>query len=309
MLDLAGSLSCHEDAAVHGFNPSQWYWYRANSGPEQRELLVEWITSPLVTSGRTKYLIGQDYWPPNLFMDLEPTNARNSDVEDEWGVYGIAGVSQMPGDMLEYFNYEGSARGSYDNHGHVGLLARMHHHLDKLELTHDEILAGRESGSGSPIQYVHELCSRAKSQFQMYKLASFPIVVNASALQMQMKQMAIFMEQVYLIYFGNYSGTPHTQAILNRLRPEEMPTVQGIGANRQLPMYEGMLAGGVDMISSSVLQCLVKSYFRVHGVTELNRDTFADIFSQYHENGNGHYTRGPLDTSFKRQVTKGQEDQ
>ena len=61
-----------------------------------------------------------------------------------------------------------------------------------------------------------------------------------------MKQMAIFMEQVYLIYFGNYSGTPHTQAILNLLRPEEMPMVQGIGANRQLPLYERMLAGGVE---------------------------------------------------------------
>ena len=117
------------------------------------------------------------------------------------------------------------------------------------------------------------------------------------------------MEQVYLIYFGNYSGTPHTQAILNHLQPEEMAKVRGISANRQLPIYEGMLAGGVNMILSSVLHSLVKSYFRVHGVTELNSVTFADIFSQYHENGNGHYTRGPLDTSFKRQVTKGQEDQ
>ncbi|KAF4627595.1 hypothetical protein G7Y89_g10562 [Cudoniella acicularis] len=189
-------------------------------------------------------------------------DARNSDIEDEWGVYGIAGVSKLSGDMLEYFNYEGSARGSYNKHGHVGLLARIHHHLDKLELTNDEILAGRESGRGSPVQYVHKLCSRAKNQFQIYKLASFPIVINSSVLQTQMKQIAIFMEQIYLIYFGNYSGTPDTQAILNRSRAEEMPVVQGIGANRQLPMYEGMLAGGVDMISSRVLHSLVNSYFK-----------------------------------------------
>lgn len=235
-------------------------------------------------------------------MDFEYVDIRNSGVEDEWGVYGIAGVSQLSKGMVEYFNYEGSARGSYDNHGHVGLLARMHQHLDKLEFTHDEIVASRASGVGEPVQYIHELCSRAKTQFQMYKLASFPIVVNAGVLQMQMKQMAIFMEQVYLIYFGNYSGTPHTQAISNLLRPEEMPLVQGIGANRQLPLFERMLAGGVDMISSSVLYSLVRSYFKVHGATELNKSTFADLFSQYKESGNGHYTRGPLDYQFKRQV-------
>ena len=60
----------------------------------------------------------------------------------------------------------------------------MHQHLDKLEFTHDEIVASRASGVGEPVQYIHELCSRAKTKFQMYKLASFPIVVNAGVLQM-----------------------------------------------------------------------------------------------------------------------------
>jgi hypothetical protein len=58
-----------------------------------------------------------------------------------------------------------------------------------------------------------------------------------------------------------------------------MPMVQGISANRQLPLYKRMLARGVDMISSSVLYSLVRSYFKVHGATELNKSTFADLFS------------------------------
>lgn len=135
-------------------------------------------------------------------MDFEYVDIRNSGVEDEWGVYGIAGVSQLSKGMVEYSNYEGSARGSYHNHGHVGLLARMHQHLDMLEFTHDGIVASRASGVGESVQHNHELCSRAKTQFQMYKLASFLIVVNAGVLQMQMKQMAIFTEQVYLIFLA-----------------------------------------------------------------------------------------------------------
>ena len=58
------------------------------------------------------------------------------------------------------------------------------------------------------------------------------------------------------------------------------------------------------MISSSVLYSLVRSYFKVHGATELNKSTFADLFSQYKESGNGHYTRRPLDYQFKRQVRR-----
>lgn len=75
------------DAGAHGFGRQQWYWYLTNSGPEQRELLVDWITNPRVTSNRTKYLIGQNSWPANIFMDLEQADVRNAAVlEDEWGV-------------------------------------------------------------------------------------------------------------------------------------------------------------------------------------------------------------------------------
>jgi hypothetical protein len=61
LLDPARSLSCYDEAAAHGFGCSQWHWYLANSGLEQRELLVDWVTSPRVTSTRAKYLIGQKY--------------------------------------------------------------------------------------------------------------------------------------------------------------------------------------------------------------------------------------------------------
>lgn len=48
--------------------------------------------------------------------------------------------------MVQYFNYEGSTRGCYSLQGRLGLLARMHGHLHKLEQSHEEILAGRQSG-------------------------------------------------------------------------------------------------------------------------------------------------------------------
>jgi hypothetical protein len=178
----------------------------------------------------------------------------------------------------------------------------MHGHLHKLEQSHEEILAGRQSGLN--VQYVHELCSQPGTRLQMYKLASLPIIVNAGVLQLQMKQMAIFMEQVYLVYFGNYSGAPHMQAILNRLRPTEMPIVQGIGANRQFPSFEPMLTGGVDIISSTVLYSLVRSYFKVHGVTELKECTYSDLFSQYRERGIGVYTHGPSEKRFRKAVRR-----
>lgn len=47
----------------------------------------------------------------------------------------------------------------------------------------------------------------------MYKLVSLPISVNAGVLQMQLKQIAIFAEQVYLIYISNCSGTSQAQAL------------------------------------------------------------------------------------------------
>ena len=132
-------------------------------------------------------------------------------LEDDLGVYGIAGVSRMSKDKAEYFNYEGSARGSYSRQGHIGILARIHSHFDILESsTFYRIVADRESAAARRPQYIHELCSRPKTQFQMYNLASLPIIFNAGVLQMQMKQLSIFIEQVYLVYFGNYSGTPHS---------------------------------------------------------------------------------------------------
>ena len=151
-------------------------------------------------------------------MDLEHVDVRNCfGLEDEWGVYGIAGVSHGSKEMVDYFNYVGSARGCYSNRDHIGILARMNSHLDKLKLSHDEVIASRNLGAAGRPQYVHELCSRPNTDFRMFKLASLPIIFNAGVLQMQMKQMAVFIEQVYLVYFGNYSETVHTQAVINRL--------------------------------------------------------------------------------------------
>jgi hypothetical protein len=128
-------------------------------------------------------------------MDLEHVNIRNSaGLEDECGVYGIAGVSRLS-ETTEYLDYEGSGRGSYNEQGHIGILARMYLHSDKLGLTQDEIAGRREAGLG--VQYVHELCCRARPQSQMCKLAPSPIILNAGVLQMQLKQIAIFAEQVY----------------------------------------------------------------------------------------------------------------
>jgi hypothetical protein len=192
----------------------------------------------------------------------------------------------MPKDKAEYLNYEGSEKGSYSRQGHIGILARMHSHFDTLESsTFYRIVADRESAAARRPQYIHELCSRSNSQFRMYKLASLPIIFNAGILQMQMKQLSIFIEQVYLVYFGNYSETPHTQAILNRLQPEAMPKVQGIGANRQLPLSKDFMGGSVDMASFNALQSFVSLYFKTHGVTQLDAVTLADLFRQYNETG------------------------
>ena len=84
------------------------------------------------------------------------------------------------------------------------------------------------------------------------------------------------MEQVYVIYFGNYSGTPYTQAILDHLRPAHMPKVQGIGANRQLPLSEDFIGGRVDIASYNALHSSVSSYFQIHGVNQLNASILAD---------------------------------
>lgn len=106
----------------------------------------------------------------------------------------------------EYFNYEASGRGSYDKQGHTGVLARVYLHSDKIKLTHDEIVA-RRGTELERTKYVHELCSRARTRFQMYKLASLPIIVSVRILQMQLKQIATLAEQVYLTYFGNCSAS------------------------------------------------------------------------------------------------------
>jgi hypothetical protein len=100
-------------------------------------------------------------------MDLENIDIRNSaGLEDDWGVYGIAGVSRMRKDKAEYFNYEGSARGSYSRKGHIGILARMHSHFDTLESsTFYRIVADRESAAARRPQYIYELCSQSNSQF------------------------------------------------------------------------------------------------------------------------------------------------
>lgn len=144
LLDYARSLSSPDEADVHGFDLSQWNGYRANSGSEQRELLINWATNPRVTSSRTKYLIGQDNWSHNLLMELEHIDARNSPGhEDVWGVYGIAGVRPVSHNTVEYFNYQGSAKGSYCSRNHIGMIARMNAHLDILASPHDEILASQ----------------------------------------------------------------------------------------------------------------------------------------------------------------------
>ena len=63
------------------------------------------------------------------------------------------------------------------------------------------------------------------------------------------------------------------------------------------------------MVSSSYIRALVRSYFQVHGVTQLNASAFDDLYSQYNKKGNGYYTKGPLDQAFKYQVRRqwGQE--
>ncbi|KAF4630964.1 hypothetical protein G7Y89_g7176 [Cudoniella acicularis] len=51
-------------------------------------------TPPFISS-RAKYLIGRDHRPVTLFMDLEQVDVEDSTaLEDEWGVYGIAGASR-----------------------------------------------------------------------------------------------------------------------------------------------------------------------------------------------------------------------
>ena len=191
---VATSLPYREEAVAHGFGRSQWSWYNANIGPERRNLLVEWITNPRVTSNRTKYHIRKDYWPPNLFIDLEHVDfSTSASLEDEWGVYGIAGVTGRPQDIVAYFNYEGSARGCYSRQGHIGILARMHSYFDTLESsTCSQIVADRESTAARSPQYIHELCSRPETQFQVYKLASLPIIFDADVLRMQMKQLYLW---------------------------------------------------------------------------------------------------------------------
>jgi hypothetical protein len=199
---------------------------------------------------------------------------------------------------MEYFSYEESGRGCYMFQDHVGLMARVYQHLKVLEQTHDEIIASRDLPQ---VQYVHELCSQPRTQFHVYKLASLPTVLEADILQFQMKQMAIFMEQVYVIYFGNFSGKPEMQAIIDSLRPLDMPMVQGVGANRKLPMSDPMLTGQVSVIRSDFLMSLIKSYFNMNGACNLEKSAFFEIFEQYDEKYPGTY-KGPLDRRFRYAV-------
>lgn len=165
---------------------------------------------------------------------------------DVWGVYSIAGSTHLPQQRMEYFNYEESGRGCYMFQDHVGLMARVYQHLKVLEQIHNEIIASRDL----PQVQCARIMLLTSDSIPCHKLASLPIVLEVGILQFQMKQMAIFMEQVYIIYFGNFSGKPEMQAIIDSLRPLDMPMVRGVGANRKLPMNDPILTGQVSMIRS-----------------------------------------------------------
>lgn len=91
-------------------------------------------------------------------------------------------------------------------------------------------------------------------------------------------------------------------AVIDRIRPKTMPRAHGIGANRQILLSENMPRGTANIFSSVQIRSLVRSYFEVHGVKQPDTNTFAEIFRQYEETGDGHYVKGILDNNFIPQV-------
>jgi hypothetical protein len=108
------------------------------------------------------------------------------------------------------------------------------------------------------------------------------------------------MEQVYVIYFGNIAGSPEAQALIDSLRPSDMPIIKGISANRMLPMSEPMRLEKVDILPVNFLTSLIKSHLKTTRRPFLEETDLRDIYEQYEARYQGAWSYNARFKAFVR---------
>jgi hypothetical protein len=287
-MEHALSANSPAEAKARSIQILKWQWMVANSSPEKQALLLELYTDPRIVSYKLQYIFGQQKWKPKMFKKLGSIDTENiAKMDDVWGVYDIEIIITLPDGRRVYIRYTGSATGGYGTHGFIGISDRIfngHEHCISLGL--EEVMRRRDEGHTRTL-FVHELCLLPGATYVYYRIGTFPVIEEAGSLQRQSKHLVNFLESSVINYENNIDLRLPRSRFINcsrelakKLRPQNMPKVPWLGANREYPFSQLMSVINCNLIPNSKMRSVLESHFERFGKTYLEESDCLEIQRQ-----------------------------
>jgi hypothetical protein len=286
-MEYALSANSPAGAAARSINILKWQWMVANSSPEKQALLLELYTDPRIVSYKLQYIFGQQEWKPKMFKKLGSIDIENiAQMDDVWGVYDIEIIVTLPGGRRVYIRYTGSATGGHGTHGFIGISDRIFNgHEHSISLGLEEVMRLRDEGHARTL-FVHELCLLPGATYAYYRIGTFPIIEEAGNLQHQSKHLVNFLESSVITYENSIdlrvprSRLINCRELVKMLRPQNMPKVPWLGANREYPFNQPMSLANYDLIPNLKMRLVLESHFERFGKTYLEESDCLEVQRQ-----------------------------
>jgi hypothetical protein len=287
-MEHALSANSPAEAAARSINVLKWQWMVVNSSPEQQALLLELYTDPRIVSYKLQYIFGQQEWKRKMFKKLGSIDIENiAKMDDVWGVYDIEIIVTLPDGRRVYIRYTGSATGGHGTHGFIGISDRIFNgHEHSISLGLEEVMRLRDQGHSRTL-FVHELCLLPGATYAYYRIGTFPIIEEAGNLQNQSKLLVNFLESSVITYENNIDlrvprslFTNGSRELVKKLRPQNMPKVPWLGANREYPFNQNMPFANYNLIPNLKMRLVLESHFERFGKTYLEESDCLEVQRQ-----------------------------
>ena len=238
------------------YDPTVRPWHIANGLPETKDLVLDLLTDPRVTSYQSQIARGCCAWDLEQFRraGLIKPEDDYADCGDVWGVYSIditiprKSTNDMDGNGDCLFRYTGSSTGGYGRNGLVGMRSRIvsGHENMICRLQNATPERTRELRQNATALFVHEVAAQHGAKRFFSRTMTFPIIQEANILQKQVKQLILLSELAMMALDYTFDEralfSPKSKlplATVRSLRAADAPPAPWFGANRSLPTDGG----------------------------------------------------------------------